>query len=155
MYYCEDRKRWVIDGESSSDDEPPPPPPSVAKKPVTPAVEEKKEEEKSGVGSLLAAPANPNLNRGRGGRGNRGGKGRGGPRFAQTFDASQLSENKFTPPPTNPEEEKKFEDAPILPQNPNVEESKTETQATDEPTPNQTSIINDQSYITAHDQTVN
>lgn len=86
MYYCEDRKRWVIDGESSSDDEPPPPPP--IKKPVTPAVEEKKEEEKSGVGSLLAAPANPNLNRGRGGRGNRGGKGRGGPRFAQTFDAS-------------------------------------------------------------------
>ena len=154
MYYCEEKKRYVIEGESSSDDEPPPPPPKMTQKPKTPVVEEKKEEEKSGVGSLLAAPTNPNLNRGRGSKGR--GRGRGGPRFASTFDQSQVTDNTFTPPPSVPEEEKKFEDAPSeIKKTEVVEESKEEPEPIVEENTNQASIINDQSYITAHDQTVN
>ena len=70
MYYCDKKKRWIIDGEDDSGDDVPPPPPPKAKpvedikKPVEPV---KTEEPATGLNSLTTTAfsgAFANRNRG-------------------------------------------------------------------------------------------
>ena len=110
MYYSEEKGRYIIEGEEESDDDEPPPPPIVvgsqnkSKDTGDQAASKEgnqggagatttKSDDDGGIGSMTAAfggVVGRGRGRGRGGAASKG-KGRAMPRFANSFDPSQIT----------------------------------------------------------------
>lgn len=108
MYYSAEKGRYIIEGEEESDDdEPPPPPPGGAGAKKSSETDQQattkdqskgtsgQNEDDGAIGSMTAAFGGALAKRGRGRGGAGRGRGRAAPRFAPSFDPSQITSSEM------------------------------------------------------------